>query len=112
MLHEKTNYFKEREVKAEARDKQHLKLIDYLQSKVEEQSHKKKSLTEVLFGSSKKENQPPISLALNYKDMETELTKEKENNRKLKEEVFKLKAATMLEVMYYSDCLIKSSRTR
>lgn len=66
---------------------------------IEEQSHKKKTITEVLFGSSnKKENQPPISLALNYKDLEAELTKEKENNRKLKEEVFKLKASVLCEV--------------
>lgn len=33
-LNEKLNYYKEREMKADARDKQHLKLIDYLQSKV------------------------------------------------------------------------------
>ncbi|KAL1489368.1 hypothetical protein ABEB36_014280 [Hypothenemus hampei] len=98
VYNEKMNYYKEREVKAEARDKQHLKLIDYLQSKIEEQNNKKKSITQVIFGSSKKENQPPISLALNYKDMESELIKEREINRKLKEEVFKLKATTLVDI--------------
>lgn len=118
-LEEQINYHKEREMKAEARDKQHLKLVDYLQSKVkcvnssgktrtdltkccrqiEELSHKKKSLTEVIFGSSKsKENQPPISLALNYRDLEAQLAKEKEASRKLKEQVVKLKSATVGEV--------------
>ncbi|XP_066144839.1 citron Rho-interacting kinase-like [Euwallacea fornicatus] len=97
ILHEKENYHKEREVKANARDKQHLKLIDYLQSKIEEQSHKKKTLSEVIFGSSKKENQPPISLALNYRDLELELLKERENNTKLREELFKLKVPGQCE---------------
>ncbi|CAG9767567.1 unnamed protein product [Ceutorhynchus assimilis] len=109
-LQEKMNYFREREVKAESRDQQHLKLIDYLQSKIEEQSHKKKSFTEVIFGSSKKENQPPISLALNYKDLETELIKEKESNKKLKEEVVKLKAATMSEI--YTDKVSKMEKSK
>ncbi|XP_019763778.2 citron Rho-interacting kinase isoform X1 [Dendroctonus ponderosae] len=97
-LEEQMNYHKEREVKAEARDRQHLKLIDYLQSKIEELSHKKKSLTEVIFGSSKKENQPPISRALNYRDLEAQLTKEKETSKRLKEQVVKLKSATMCEL--------------
>ncbi|KAF7283165.1 hypothetical protein GWI33_001228 [Rhynchophorus ferrugineus] len=96
VLEEKNIYCKERELKSEATISQQIKLIDYLQSKIDEPTHKKKRFADVIFGS-KKENQAPISLAMNYKDMESELTKEREHNRKLKEEVFKLKAATMNE---------------
>ncbi|XP_056637820.1 citron Rho-interacting kinase [Diorhabda sublineata] len=97
IIAEKTSYYKEREMKSEATIKQQIKLIDYLQTKIDEYTSKKKSLTEVLFGSSKKENQPPISLAMNYKDLENQLLKERKNNKQLNEEIYKLKAATMIQ---------------
>ncbi|XP_030763845.1 citron Rho-interacting kinase [Sitophilus oryzae] len=97
-LQEKSSYYKERELKAESTINQQIKLIDFLQTKLDEQNHKKKSIAEVIFGSSKKENQPPLNLAMNYKDLECQLTKEREQTKKLKEEVFKLKAATLSEI--------------
>ncbi|CAG9853757.1 unnamed protein product [Phyllotreta striolata] len=91
ILMEKTNYYKERELKSEATIKQQIKLIDYLQTKIDEHTNKKKTFTEVLFGSSKKENQPPVSMVMNYKDLESQLSKERQINKNLQEEIFKLK---------------------
>ncbi|CAH1118647.1 unnamed protein product [Phaedon cochleariae] len=95
-VNEKSHFYKERETKADATIKQQIKLIDYLQTKIDEQNNKKRTLTEVLFGSSKKENQPPMSLAMNYKDLETQLLKERQTNKQLHEEIYKLKAATLI----------------
>lgn len=92
-LNEQSNYYKQREMKSDATVQQQTKLIDFLQSKIED-GKKKKTFSDKLFGSSKKENIPP-SLALNYRELETMLMKERENNRSLKEEVTKLKAATL-----------------
>lgn len=64
---ELNRYHMQREMKSEATQAQYKKLIDYLQKRVDELSQKKKkTLTEVFFGSnsgnnsSKKENIPPI----------------------------------------------------
>ncbi|CAH1979493.1 unnamed protein product [Acanthoscelides obtectus] len=97
ILDEKSHYYKQREMKNDATIKQHVKLIDYLQTKIDELSNKKRTITEVLFGSSKKENQPPMALPLHYKDLELELLKEKQLNKQLQEEVYKLKAATIAD---------------
>ncbi|XP_017783793.1 PREDICTED: citron Rho-interacting kinase [Nicrophorus vespilloides] len=91
-LLEKTQYYSERELKANSRCEQQTKLIDYLQSKIEDAGKKKKTFSDKLFGISKKENVPPISIALNYKDMELQLKKEKEHTKTLNQEIIKLKS--------------------
>ncbi|KAG5866592.1 hypothetical protein JTB14_013111 [Gonioctena quinquepunctata] len=96
IFNEKSHYYKEREMKSEATIKQQIKLIDYLQYKIDEQNNKKKTLSEVLFGSSKKENLPPISLAMNYRDLEAQLLKEKRMNKELQEQIYRLKAASIV----------------
>ncbi|XP_022914503.2 citron Rho-interacting kinase [Onthophagus taurus] len=93
LLSEKEMCFKERQIKMDATINQQIKLIDYLQSKIEEK--KKKTLTDKLFGGSKKENHPPPSIVLNYKDLEHQLFKEKETNKNLQEEIIKLKSITL-----------------
>nr|XP_023022952.1 citron Rho-interacting kinase [Leptinotarsa decemlineata] len=97
ILNEKSHYYKEREMKSDATIKQQIKLIDFLQSKIDEQNNKKRTFTNVLFGNSKKENQPPISLVMNYKDLESQLLKEKKTNKELQEEIFKLKAIVVTQ---------------
>lgn len=94
---ERTNYYKERDLKYNATIQQQTKLIDYLQSKLEENSKKKKTLSDKIFGGSKKENQPPISVVLNYKDLELELVKEREVNKHLREEILQMKTCTKLK---------------
>ncbi|KAK9874244.1 hypothetical protein WA026_002599 [Henosepilachna vigintioctopunctata] len=90
ILEGKNSYYKEREIKSEATIKQQIKLIDYLQTKIDESQTKKKNFT--LFGQSKKENLPPISLPMNYKDLELQLRKEKATNKTLQEENHRLRA--------------------
>lgn len=63
---------------------------------IDEHNNKKRTLTEVLFGSSKKENQPPLALPMNYKELETQLLKERLTNKQLYEEIYKLKAEMTL----------------
>lgn len=92
-LNDQINYYKQREMKSDATIQQQTKLIDFLQSKVED-GKKKKTLSDKLFGTSKKENIPP-SLALNYRELEAMLMKERESNRNLREEVTKLKAMSL-----------------
>ncbi|GJQ75197.1 hypothetical protein Trydic_g9799 [Trypoxylus dichotomus] len=93
MLLEKDMYLKERELKTESTIQQQTKLIDFLQSKLQmEENKKKKTLSDKLFGHSKKENQPPLSVALNYKDLEHQLTKERETTTSLRQELVKLKS--------------------
>ncbi|XP_060533319.1 citron Rho-interacting kinase [Cylas formicarius] len=110
ILTEKSHYFNERDMKSEATIKQQTKLIDFLQSKIDDQSHKKKTLTEVLFGGSKKENQPPPSMAMNYKDLEHQLAKERQTNRQLQEEIYKLKVSEVN--LNVADKLCKVARTK
>ena len=62
----------------------------YLQ--VDENRRKKKTFSNKLFGHSKKENQPPVSMVLNYKDLEERLSQERETSQKLQQEVIKLKS--------------------
>ncbi|KAK9874246.1 hypothetical protein WA026_002601 [Henosepilachna vigintioctopunctata] len=90
ILQEKNSYYKEREIKSESTIKQQIKLIDYLQTKIDERQNRKKTFT--LFGHSKKENLPPISLPMNYKDLELQLQKERATNKTLQEEVYRLRA--------------------
>jgi citron Rho-interacting kinase len=97
-LHVKSNYYDEREVKHGSIIKQQTKLIDYLQVKIDEHNNKKKTLTDKLFGHSKKENQQPISLAVNYKDLELELQKQKQINKNLQDENHKLLAELKCKV--------------
>lgn len=58
---------------------------------IEEHNSKKQSFAERLFSHSKKENQPPILMQFNYKDLEQQLNKERQANKILREEIFKLK---------------------
>ena len=81
--------FKEREVKLESTVGQQTKLIDFLQTKAE-QNKKKPTLTDKLFGSSKKENHSTIPL--NYRDLETKLEKKNAECRSLSDQVNKYKA--------------------
>lgn len=63
-------FYQHREVKSEATLQQYTKLIDLLQTKLEDSNKKKKSLSDKLFGVSKKENLPPINvLPLNYREL-------------------------------------------
>lgn len=94
-LNDQANFYKQREMKSDATLQQQSKLIDFLQAKVEDgNSKKKKTITDKLFGSSKKENVPP-SIAMNYRELEAMLMKERESNRNLREEVTRLKAASL-----------------
>ncbi|KAJ8916601.1 hypothetical protein NQ315_000246 [Exocentrus adspersus] len=95
VLEEKSNYYRERELKSDSTIKQQIKLIDYLQTKIDELSNKKRTLADVLFGSSKKENQPPAPI-LNYKDLELQLCKEREANKQLMEELCRVKASSVI----------------
>lgn len=85
---ELNKYHMQREIKSEATQAQYKKLIDYLQKRVDELSHKKKkTLAEVLFGSnsnsSKKENIPPIVTHV-QKDFETERLRASHKSHKTK----------------------------
>ena len=81
--------YKERETKYESTIAQQTKLIDFLQTKVE-QPRKKPTLTDKLFGSHKKENQPSIPLA--YRDLEANLEKKNSECRALNQLVNKYKS--------------------
>lgn len=61
---------------------------------IEEHNTKKPSFAERLFSHSKKENQPPASMAFNYKDLEQLLNKERQANKALREEILKLQLGT------------------
>ncbi|XP_044261577.1 citron Rho-interacting kinase [Tribolium madens] len=91
VLNGKINYYEEREMKNESIIKQQTKLIEYLQVKIDEHNNKKRTLTDKLFGSSKKENIQPLVLPMN-KDLEGQLMKQKQINKNLQEEINKLKA--------------------
>ncbi|XP_045467164.1 citron Rho-interacting kinase-like [Harmonia axyridis] len=94
-LQERTATLNANEIKSKEIIKQQQKLIDLLHARVDEQPKKRNYF---LFGGSKKENTPPISLSLNYKDLELELKKEKASNKALQEEIFKLKAESSQKV--------------
>lgn len=81
--------YKERELKYDSTIAQQTKLIDFLQVK-SEQPRKKPTLTDKLFGTHKKENQPSIPLA--YRDLESNLEKKTSQCRVLTEQLNKCKA--------------------
>lgn len=63
-------FYQHREVKSEATLQQYTKLIDLLQTKLEDGNKKKKSFSDKLFGVSKKENIAPINvLPMNYREL-------------------------------------------
>ncbi|XP_031331447.1 citron Rho-interacting kinase-like [Photinus pyralis] len=88
LLQQKINYQKERELKADSTIQQQIKLIDFLQCKIED-NKRKKTLSDKLFGNSKKENQPP-PIPLNYKDLENMLLQERDTSKTLREEISRL----------------------
>ena len=85
---------KERELKYESTIAQQTKLIDFLQSKAE-QPKKKPTLTDKLFGSHKKENQPTYHTG--YRDLAAQLDKKTAECRNLTEQLNKYKAEAALK---------------
>ena len=78
----------ERELKYESTIGQQTKLIDFLQAKTEVK--KKSTLSDKLFGSSRKEN-PPAAIPVGYRDLESMLEKKKTQVRSLMEQLEKCK---------------------
>uniref|UniRef100_A0A1B0EWQ0 non-specific serine/threonine protein kinase n=1 Tax=Lutzomyia longipalpis TaxID=7200 RepID=A0A1B0EWQ0_LUTLO len=105
LLDEKENYYVQRDVRSAATLAQHKKLIDYLQAKVEELSHKKKgTLLDKLFGGSdsgRKENITPnvpyLESTGKLKKTEEQLKKQRDRNNQLTEKL--LKAKTEIRTM-------------
>lgn len=100
VLAEQKTFYSERDIKSEATLAQHKKLIDYLQARVEESSHKKKkTFADMLFGSGgnheKKENVPPnpimVENTTSYKKIQEELQKERQRTNQLKEQLLRAK---------------------
>lgn len=85
-------------------------LLLQLLFQIDEQNNKKRTLTEVLFGSSKKENQHPLALPMNYKELETQLLKERLTSKQLHEEIYKLKAEIASTENKVSDKMNKIER--
>lgn len=101
-LAEQKNYYMHRDIKSEATLAQYKKLITYLQQRVDELTQKKKkSFTEVLFGTntSKKENIPPgaIEESLIFKRVQEDLVRERSRNAALKEELENVKGKSTTE---------------
>lgn len=97
-LSEQKNYYIHRDIKAEATVAQYKKLSSYLQQRVDELStKKKKTLADVLFGSSssKKENVSPnlhtIEDSVAFKRVQEDLRKERARNDQLKEKLLQAK---------------------
>ncbi|KAL9700538.1 hypothetical protein quinque_003979 [Culex quinquefasciatus] len=100
VLTEQKTFYSERDIKSEATLAQHKKLIDYLQSRVEESAHKKKkTLADKIFGTSghdRKENVPPpnpiiVENTTSYKKLQDELQKERQRTNQLKEQLLRAK---------------------
>uniref|UniRef100_A0A1Q3F717 non-specific serine/threonine protein kinase n=1 Tax=Culex tarsalis TaxID=7177 RepID=A0A1Q3F717_CULTA len=100
VLTEQKTFYTERDIKSEATLAQHKKLIDYLQSRVEENAHKKKkTLADKIFGTSgheRKENIPPpnpivVENTTSYKKLQDELQKERQRTNQLKEQLLRAK---------------------
>ncbi|XP_055609301.1 citron Rho-interacting kinase [Uranotaenia lowii] len=99
VLAEQKLFYSERDIKSEATLAQHKKLIDYLQARVEESTHKKKkTFAEKVFGTSgndKKENVPPnpimVENTTSYKKLQDELQKERQRTNQLKEQLLRAK---------------------
>lgn len=99
IMAEKESFYVQRDIKSEATLAQHKKLIDYLQLKVEDLSHKKKlTFAEKLFGSSahssagKKENISPatVETSILYRTLKEELCREKLRCKTLQDQIDKL----------------------
>ncbi|KAL9700535.1 hypothetical protein quinque_003976 [Culex quinquefasciatus] len=100
VLTEQKTFYSERDIKSEATLAQHKKLIEYLQSRVEESAHKKKkTLADKIFGTSghdRKENVPPpnpiiVENTTSYKKLQDELQKERQRTNQLKEQLLRAK---------------------
>lgn len=111
-LSEMKTYYLQRDLKSEATQSQYKKLIDHLQTRVDElTTKKKKSLTELLFGShssAKKENIPPstprIEDSEEVKKLQTNLKRERTRTNTLKEQLLKAKTDMRTE----QDKLVKT----
>lgn len=96
-LSEMKTYYLQRDLKSEATQSQYKKLIDYLQKRVDElATKKKKTLTEMIFGSNssaKKENIPPIRIedTEEVKKLQTDLKRERTRSNTLKEQLLQAK---------------------
>lgn len=109
ILNEKTNHFREREMKTDATIQQQTKLINYLQTKLEDYTNKKKSFAERLFSHSKKENVPPTQPS-NQKDLEVQLNRERQKNKLLRDEIENLKKPLLEEQEVNLEGWIKTVR--
>lgn len=95
-LTEKKIYYSERDFKAQTTLKQHQKLIDHLNLKLEDLSKKKKTLADKIFGthnsSAKKENINPniVETSVLYRSLQEELKREQKRNNGLQEKLDKL----------------------
>ncbi|XP_014092193.3 citron Rho-interacting kinase [Bactrocera oleae] len=107
IMAEKESFYVQRDIKSEATLAQHKKLIDYLQLKVEDLSHKKKlTFAEKLFGSgvhsnaSKKENISPaaVETSILYRTLKEELRREKQQCKTLQDQIDKLNGASQNSV--------------
>lgn len=93
MLTEKKIFYSERDFKAQATLKQHQKLIDHLNLKLEDLSKKKKTLADKIFGthnsSAKKENINPniVETSVLYRSLQEELKREQKRNNVLQEKL-------------------------
>lgn len=115
-LSELNKYYIQREIKSEATQSQYKKLIEYLQKRVDELSQKKKkSLAEVLFGSSnstsKKENVPPADSS-EVKKLQETLRRERTRSNQLKEQVLKAKTELRNEQINTTAQLEKEKETK
>ncbi|XP_053684171.1 citron Rho-interacting kinase [Sabethes cyaneus] len=100
VLAEQKTFYSERNIKSEATLDQYKKLIDFLQSRVDENAHKKKkTFADMIFGTSghdKKENVPPsnpimVENTTSYKKLQEELQKERQRTSQLKEQLLRTK---------------------
>lgn len=104
-LSEVKTYYQQRDLKSEATQSQYKKLIEYLQQRVDELStKKKKSLTEMIFGSNnstKKENVAPgaprIEDTEEVKRLQADLRRERSRSSTLKEQLLKSKINNCVE---------------
>lgn len=95
-------FYQERELKAGSTCQQQTKLIDYLQSKLEESGKKKKGVCDKIFGSKQKENLPPVNpnaMPVGYRELENQLESERAKVKALTEQLLALKAANATSPM-------------
>lgn len=95
VLEEMRQFYQDKEVRAESTRQQHTKLINLLQLKLEECGKKKKTICDKILGTKQKENVPPtwgISMPVGYRELENQLTNEREKVKRLTEQLLTLKA--------------------